>query len=435
MTQPLSRVPRERGHAGSRVRRATAGVSVLGSVATFAVAALWSPAAAWAADCAQPGTQIASVPWAQQMLGPQRVRSIADGSGVTVAVLDSGVDDAHQPQLAGRVVASTDFIQPSNTTATDCAGRGTQVAGIIAARQVNGVQFAGVAPNARLISARVDDGSSNGSGATAGTTGLASAIDWAVQRHAQVIDVSMATATDDTAVEASVAAAIAAGVVVVAAAGDSGDANGGDPVLYPAAYPGVIGVGAINPDGSRWDRSEHDAFVDLVAPGADVISTQTGGGLVGGLNGTSYAAAFVSGTAALVRQRNPQLTPAEVARQLFATATPAPGGVDDDEYGFGIVNPYSAVSDNAGGSPGALSGFHASRDDPAVRARDAAWRRSGTIAAIVAAVGVLVAFVVVGGARALPRGRRRRWRAAFAPPVRDDPDDEVKPPVQLFEEV
>jgi membrane-anchored mycosin MYCP len=407
----------------------------LGPVVTAGAAAAAAPTAA-GQNCVAPGKTITTTPWPQQMLAPQRTQHLSNGSGVTVAVLDSGVDATTQPQLRKQIYASTDFIDPKSNGRTDCTGHGTQVAGIIAAVGREPIAFRGLAPAAHLVSARVSD-SEGETGLSAGTTGLAHAIDWAVQQqHADIINISLTTAADDQPLRDAVARAEAAGTVIIAAAGNKGAPTDGNPVLYPAAYPGVIGVGAIDPTGHRWPGSEHRNYVDLVAPGADLISTQAGGGVVDGLNGTSYAAAFVTGTAALVLSRDPGMNPHDLANRLYATATPAPGGLDSTEYGHGIVNPYSAVVDlTTGARPGVLPGLSPSPADPAEVARTAAWSRSGRLAGTLTGIGILLALVVLAASRALPLGRRRRWRASLAPAVRDNPEAAaVSPPLQLFDD-
>jgi type VII secretion-associated serine protease mycosin len=392
------------------------------------------PSAGPGSNCVAPGQPIAAVPWPQHLFDPERVWPLATGHSVTVAVLDSGVDGAAQPQLRGVTDADTDFIDPAGGGTTDCAGHGTRVAGIIAARRTPGIGFSGLAPDVRLLSARVSD-TEDGTGPTSGTVRLAHAIDWAVGEKAEVINISLTTTTDDPGLRQAVARAVAADAVVVAAAGNHG--SDGNPVEYPAAYPGVIGVGAIDAQGYRWDQSEHGEYVGLVAPGVDVVSTQAGGGLVNGLNGTSYAAAFVSATAALVRSRYPTMTASDVARRLFATATPAPGGAGGGEYGYGIANPYLAVTAQMSSRrPAALPGLSPSPVDPAAATRQQAWHGGTTLTMALAAVAVLVALTALGTARMLPMGRRRRWRVGLARPVRDDPEDEqLGPPVQLFDDL
>jgi type VII secretion-associated serine protease mycosin len=408
-----------------RSTRAAAAVAV-----GLALAVVSVPRAASAApgdNCADPGTAIAAVPWAQQLLGPERVWPLATGAGVTVAVLSTGVD-ADQPQLQGHVIGGLDLVQAGQKATSDCAGRGTQLAGIIAAQPAPGLGMRGLAPGVRIVPVRA------GERDAPNPTTLAAAIDWAVDHDAGVVCVSTAVAIDDTVLRAAVANAVSHNVVVVAAVGD-GEPAGDQPAAvasYPAAYDGVIGVGALEPSGSRWNRSRRGGYVDLVAPGAQVVTTQRGSGLVQ-VDGTAAAAAFVSATAALVRSRFRDLPAAQVIRRILATAAPAPAGVDSDAYGNGVVDPYAAVTRQvAEQAPKALADVV--RPPTATDAAGAhAWAVSRGTALIAAAVVLVLGLSTLGIARAMPLGRRRRWRAGLAPPAEDLPEDDAPaPPVHLF---
>jgi type VII secretion-associated serine protease mycosin len=405
----------------------------LGLVAAIVLPSLTMAAPATAApadNCTPAGQPIAAPPWPQQMLQPERAWPFSTGSGVTVAVIDSGVDAAH-PQLRGHVTDGIDLIEPAKRGLADCAGHGTQVAGIIAAQSDPKVGFHGVARDATIVSARVSD-QGNGSGASAGAAGLARAIDWAAAK-ARVINISMVLYVDDPGVRTAIANARARDVVVVAAAGNEGEATDANLPPYPAAYNGVIGVGAIGPSGARWQKSPHGPFIDLVAPGESVVTTQRVSGLTT-IDGTSAAAAFVSATAALIRGRWPTMSAAEVGRRLTATAAPTLAGADSEEYGNGVVDPYAAVSAEMAAEtpqpplPGADNG--ASAPD---QGRTLAWSRSTAIALALAAVGTVVALCVAGLARALPMGRRRRWNTGLAPAAREIADEEPGPPAPLFD--
>jgi type VII secretion-associated serine protease mycosin len=416
------------------------GVAFVCAVAVAGVPALLpagsaaaSPAAA-GDNCVQPGTAITGLPWAQQMLAPQRAWSLSDGTGVKVAVIDSGVDGQHK-QLRNAIAGGIDLIAKGANGLTDCVGHGTGVAAIIAARPFAGIEFEGIAPNAKILSARVNDAELGNDGQTAGVNGLAQAIDWAIGQHAGVINISMTLPDDSQTVREAIARAVAADVVVVAAAGNRGSDQDGDPRLYPASYPGVIGVGAIDETGKRTDESEYGDYIDLVAPGANIITAQAGGGLVT-VQGTSFSAAFVSGAAALVRGRFPNLSAAEVARRLYASATPAPGGPDSDEYGYGIVNPYGAITDQrATRNPGGLPGMRVPAPDPATLARKAAQRHGSALALALTGGGLLAALLVLATARVLPAARRRRWTAGLTTPRESPEDEQPSAPIMLFEEV
>ena len=162
-----------------------------------------------------------------------------------------------------------------------------------------------------------------------------------------MINLSLVMTDDNDAVRAAVAGAVAAGVVVVAAAGNNGAAGQGNPTPYPAAYPEVIGVGAITAGGVRAEFSQHGDYVDIAAAGDGVTVAAPGGGHRT-RQGTSFAAPYVSATAALILQRFPGSTPAQVQRRLIATADPAPGGGRSDAYGYGLLNPYRALTETLG---------------------------------------------------------------------------------------
>jgi membrane-anchored mycosin MYCP len=356
------------------------------------------------ANC--PGLQVSSrvttVPWAQQALDYSAAWPLTEGLGVTVAVVDSGVD--YSPQLAGRVTA----IDLTKTGIQDCVGHGTEVAAIIAASdlQAQGVAFEGVAPEARILSIKVNSGE-NGNSAL-----LAEGIKDAALLGAKVINVSVQTG-DSTVLRDAVALALSKGAVIVAAGGNDGtDVPGipGSGPFYPASYPGVLSVGAVANDGSLAPYSDLNSHVAVTAPGEGLTSACPGGYQVNSLNGTSYATAFVSGVAALVRSRFPQLTGPEVVARITATANGAAG----PGTGHGVVNPLEAVSSLTAGGP-ARSPSPTPRPQPVSVSRaappDLAVRR---VALTVAAGTLGGAALVAIGALVISQGRRRRWRASRA---------------------
>jgi subtilisin family serine protease len=204
-------------------------------------------------------------------------------------------------------------------------------------------------------------------------------------------------------------------VVVVAAAGN--DQSQGDAPEYPAAYPGVLSVGAVDADGSLAGFSSTGTPISVVAPGSDIYSTGgsvDGDTLVGGsaAEGTSFAAPYVAGTAALVRAAHPRLTAAEVVRRIEATADHPAGALPSPEFGWGTVDPYAAVTavlpDEADqGSSAAASGRLAA---PESETRPAP--STDPTGLFIAAGALACAVAVIGIAAAVPAGRRRRWRPA-----------------------
>lgn len=362
----------------------------------------------------QEGTVVTETPWSIRRYGLDRLAGIADGRNIRVAVIDSGVDAGH-PQLKGAVLPGLDLLDGSDGR-FDCIGHGTAVAGIIVGQPTDGTGFRGIAPAAKAVAVRVteqQDIEGGRSGRVSSSAQLAEAIRRSVDEHkAQVLNLSLALYRDDPAVRAAIANAVAKDVVVVAAVGNKFE--DGNPVPYPASYPGVIGVGAINEDGQRWKQSQVGDYVDLVAPGGDIVSsTRTKGHL--SRSGTSFAAPVVAATAALIRSYDGKLTAAQVAARLAGTADPAPGGPRSREYGVGVVNPYRAVTARLGGAAEPIQALPApTRDVAAERAAERAARTRSWALALAAAGGGAAGLVVLGAA-VLPRGSRRRWRAGTRP--------------------
>ncbi|MEV6600736.1 type VII secretion-associated serine protease mycosin [Actinoplanes sp. NPDC051346] len=407
-----------------RGRKAALAVAVLAGVLTPA-----APAQARAFECdSKPGVaQVSKAqPYEDRMFTPDRLAPFATGAGVRVAVIDSGVDADH-PQLRGQVDTGRDFLHGNADGRQDCIGHGTAVAGIIAARHVDSAGLRGLAPDATIVPVRVSeqtdtDGRSDAPDPANPKT-FAEAIDWAASPSggdADVINMSLVMTDDSDRVQEAVERATDRGVVIVAAVGNRGRPNDGNPKPYPASYPGVIGVGAIDAGGIRGDFSQHGDYVDVMAPGVAVTLAARGSGHTSG-DGTSFAAPFVSATAALVKQRFPTLTPAQVARRILATTDPAPGGARSDRYGFGVLNPYRALTETLGpDSPAAPAPKVIITNDPASVALSARRARAQDLSLIVAAVGAAVVVAVVLLAAAARRGRRRGWLPA-SPTDTDDP--------------
>ncbi len=343
------------------------------------------------------------IPWPQRQLAPQRVWDLTKGQGITVAVVDTGVD-AHTPQLAGRVLPGAD-VAGSGTADDDCYGHGTFVAGIIAAAPAPGTGFTGVAPEATILPIRVTSPADS----TLTSTALANGIRRAVDAGARVINVSASTSVPDAGLAAAVQYAEAHDVVVVASAANG--AQEGDPVTYPASYPTVLAVGAVDSTGQHADFSQTGPYLALVAPGVDVVSVGPRGAGQWQGSGTSYAAPFVAGTAALVRSYHPQLSAAQVRHRLEVTANHPAAALPDPALGWGTVNPQAAVTavlpeEGAAGATVVAP--------PPARAAAAPVRDE--VGPVLAILGVLALVVLIPGAVMVSRlsaaGRRRGWRPA-----------------------
>ncbi len=265
--------------------------------------------------------------WGNAMLNASEAWGTSTGAGAVVAVLDSGVDGTH-PDLAGALLPgiNTRLNRGDQTPATsDANGHGTHVAGVIAARAGNGVGGAGVAPEASVLPVKVLDRYGGG-----WESDVTEGIIWAVDNGADVINLSLG-GEESELIGSAVGYALSAGVVVVAAAGN--DAT--DKANYPAAVPGVLSVTAIASDGRPAGYANYGATVDLHAPGDRILSTIPGG--YAALSGTSMAAPFVAGAAALVRSAQPG---ADVAAVLLRTARPNPAAAG---FGAGLVDPLAAL--------------------------------------------------------------------------------------------
>jgi len=225
---------------------------------------------------------VVGLPRTWQVL-PQNLRP------VTVAVIDSGVC-ANHPDLSGRLLAGYDFVQ-GDATPQDEFGHGCSVAGIIAAQQNNGLGIAGVAPNAQIMPLRVLDGTGSGS-----YSAIAEAIVYAADEGAEVLNLSLAGTFYSEVMAGAVAYALERNVQIIAASGNMGT----DTPYYPAAFPGVIAVGSIDPSLERSDFSNYGAHVRTLAPGRDILTTMNNGGY-DFQTGTSFAAPIVAGLTAISR--------------------------------------------------------------------------------------------------------------------------------------
>ncbi|GAB1691821.1 type VII secretion-associated serine protease mycosin [Krasilnikovia sp. M28-CT-15] len=378
------------------------------------------PAQARAAGCdpvPAPGQVSRAMPYEDQVYDLDRLARVADGSGIRVAVIDSGVDTQH-PQLDGHIAPGKDVLRRNRDARQDCIGHGTGVASIIAAQPVDGVPFHGLAPGAVIVPVRVSEQETidgRAVGEQVSPRQFAQAIDWASDPrggNAQVINLSVVMIGRNDEVRDAVARAVQRGVVVVAAVGNSGRAQDSNPTPYPAAYDGVIGVGSVGADGLRADDSQHGNYVDVMATGVGVTMAAPGSGHVAG-KGTSFAAPFVAATAALLKQRFPRLSPDEITQRIVATADPAPGGKRSDEYGYGLLNPYRALTETLapeGAAPPPPAVVR--RDDPAAVAREARRRHAQDRALLVAGFGAAAVVLLGSAAAVVRRGRRRGWRPA-----------------------
>lgn len=259
------------------------------------------------------------------------------GRGVTVAVIDSGVDRI--PELEGRVLPGRNYaVSYGGDERTDWNHHGTTMAAIIAAtgERPGGDGAFGLAPGVKILPIRVPQG------ASAANPIWTEAIRYAADSVAEIINISMATSVEDPMRLEAVKYALSKGKLIFAGVGNNGDA--GNRVLYPAATPGVVGVGAVGPDGKATAESQHGPQVDLSAPGVDIVTACASETQLCKNHGTSDATALASASAALIWSVHPEWTNNQVLRVLLNTAGKPTDGVERNDYvGYGVVRPRIAV--------------------------------------------------------------------------------------------
>ncbi len=366
-------------------RRAAAGLAAAASVLLAATAAPPAggtarpgPAAAYAATAHPAATRPAAVsPATTRPAAPRLARAapsagaqirmaeqaqlaevdapaawrVSRGRGVTVGVLDTGVD-ASAPDLTGSVVTGPDY-----TLGADPAGyqpphlHGTFIASIIAGHgsgpgQAGGV--VGVAPAARVLSVRVIlDDQEPGLGDYDQNPAFASAIGrgvrYATMHGAGVINMSLGTDHPTRELQSAIAFAVSHGVVVVASAGNDGVPDQPyTPYSYPASYTGVISVAALGTGGGSAFFSDRNSSVVISAPGVNIVGAGPDGSYLQA-SGTSPASAFVAGVAALIRSAYPALSPAQVTQALTSSAGHRPAAGYSPEIGFGELDAAAAL--------------------------------------------------------------------------------------------
>ena len=277
------------------------------------------------------GESLPSDPKRQDLDGVYNAWRVTHGSAsVKVAVIDSGIKTTH-PDLVGKVVGQYNAVTGSHS-APDGDGQGTAVASIIGANTDNGVGMAGIGWNTTLLDVRVSD-----SHGVIRDVSIAKGIDWAVAHGASVINISLYQPESNAALKAAVARAVAKDVVVVAMTGDQESPW----KTYPAAYPGVLGVAASTDGGLRGRTSPSGAWVDLAAAFKMVAADASTNGYAN-VSGSTYAAAQVSGFAALIRAAHPDYTAAQVRTLLTSTAT----GYRNHYTPAPVLNGFAAVGRN-----------------------------------------------------------------------------------------
>ncbi|WP_346771990.1 type VII secretion-associated serine protease mycosin [Streptomyces sp. JH34] len=292
--------------------------------------------------------------WHLDAMKAEEMWQDSTGEGVTVAVVDSGVD-ATNADLVGRVLNGLNLEETlPGDELDDYSGHGTGMAGLISGtgKAIAGNGAFGLAPGAKILPIRMPKG---GGGATQAegerrfNESLSKAIRYAVDRDAKIINVSLGSSAGSDQLNDAVAYALAEGSLIFAAAGNSGDDT--NFVEYPAGTPGVVGVGAIGKDLQKTDESQFGPQVDLSAPGEEMIHACGGDTGLCESHGSSDASALASASAALIWSKYPDWTNNQVLRVLLNTAGgPTTGEERADDIGYGIVRPRIALK--TPGDPG-----------------------------------------------------------------------------------
>lgn len=290
------------------------------------------------------------------------VNCVLSNHNIRVAVIDTGVNLTH-PDLEINVLPGYDFVD-NDTSPEDGHGHGSNVAGIVAAA-ANSLGVIGVAPQAGIVPVRVLD--NDGSGYTSWVVnGIRFAAD-----NAQIINLSLGSIQDDAFIYQAIQYTLDAGRLVVAAAGNCADAsnymNNGcqfvNQTIYPAAYPGVMAVGAVKDDDKRANFSNQGFYIDITAPGVNIFNVDKNNGYTS-LSGTSQATPHVAGLAALVWSLYPTHTAIQVRQIIEQTAIDLGDPGWDPQYGWGRIdagqamNMGSAVGDQQGAVNNSQTGIN-----------------------------------------------------------------------------
>ncbi|WP_345744970.1 type VII secretion-associated serine protease mycosin [Streptomyces sp. ODS28] len=309
-----------------------------------------APLTATAGTAYAEGEGVQKQQWALDAVNARDAWKTTKGKGVTVAVLDTGVDTSH-PDIKGNAEKGKDFVRMGAKKGDrPWARHGTAMAGIVAGHghgKGGKAGVMGIAPEASILPVRVlleeSDPQREKAREKRGSA-LAQGIRWAADHGADVINLSLgddsSSAHPEAREDAAVRYALRKGAVVIASSGNGGEK--GDHISYPAAYPGVIAVAAVDKYGARASFSTRRWYATLAAPGKDVLIADPDRRYYEGW-GTSAAAAVASGTAALVRAAHPDLSPAQIKQLLAETAAHTPEGGRSDALGTGVVDASAAI--------------------------------------------------------------------------------------------
>ena len=274
--------------------------------------------------------------WGIFAIGADRVWATTTGIGVIVAVVDSG--SGPHPDLAENLLPGRSFfglVESQDGSDIDASGHGTHVAGIIASAANNGIGGSGVAPNAQLLPIKVLDQAGQGD-----ARDVAAGVRYAADNGAKVINLSLGGATESSSLTQAITYANDKGALVVAAAGNGG-AN--DKPKWPASLDLTLAVTAVDQSNGATSFDQRGEYIDIAAPGTGIVSTVKGD--YGASSGTSMAAGFVAGAAALLFAAEPRVTNTQVRDILLRTATDIGEPGRDLTFGVGLINMVAALAE------------------------------------------------------------------------------------------
>ncbi|MFK3982889.1 type VII secretion-associated serine protease mycosin [Micromonospora sp. NPDC050397] len=348
--------------------------------------------------------------WHLQYLKVSEAHKLSQGAGITVAVIDTGVDS--HPDLQNNLLQGIETLPGGEGDGReDVDSHGTKMAGLIAAHGRGSNSGAlGIAPKAKILPIRyaAHPGDST-------DDSIAKGIEWATTQKAQVISISIGGGTSPRE-SAAIRSAISADIVIVAAAGNIPQSYG---VGFPAAYDGVVAVGASDHNGNRAEVSVKGDKIAILAPGVDIYGTSFSGKYSKG-TGTSDSTAIVAGAAALIRSRYPDLSAPEVVHRLTATAVDKGAPGHDEEYGYGVLDLMAALTADVPPLAGSASASAPASGGPSPTATANAAPgdapRGMSTNTLLAAFGIFL-FLAVAVALLVVRSHRRAVGGGDAPPA------------------
>lgn len=267
--------------------------------------------------------------WHLPKIGSPNAWSESQGLGVTIAILDSGIEGNH-PDLAAKLVPGWNFFN-NNSNTSDVTGHGTRVAGAAAAITNNRVGVAGVAGQSQIMPIRITDSSGMGT-----WSGIANGLIWAADRGARVANISFLGVTSSSSARNSAQYMKNKGGLVVVSGGNTGNLEN-----YTVTDT-MIAVSATNANDNRTSWSSYGNYIDLAAPGAGIWTTRTGRSY-GTSSGTSFSSPITAGVIALMMAANPEMKNTNIEQTLFATAVDLGAAGWDPHFGHGRINAAAAV--------------------------------------------------------------------------------------------